>query len=131
MAKRLAKIGVVPDLIVSSPAKRAKKTAEYMAKGTGYPLKEILYIDSLYMGSKELYISILKDSFKEADTVFLVGHNYTITDLAEWLSGVSLTNVPTCGVVSLEYSGKKGFQPDLGAGKLLFFDYPKNMQEAK
>ncbi len=126
MASRLEKLGVVPDLIISSPAKRARKTAAYMAKGTGYSKKAIHYIESLYMGSMDSYIRVLQEAFKEADTVFLVGHNYTITDLAEFLSGGSFANVPTCGVVALEYGKAGGFSAAAGAGKLLFFDFPKN-----
>lgn len=126
MASRLEKLGVVPDLIIASPAKRARKTAAYMAKGTGYSKKAILYNESLYMGSMDSYLSALEDAFKKADTVFLVGHNYTITDVAEYLSGVSFSNVPTCGVVALEYGKQGGFSAAAGAGKLLFFDFPKN-----
>jgi len=128
MAVRLARLSVVPDLILASSAKRAKKTARYMAKGTGYPKENIQYNDGLYMGSMETYLTLLEKSFKKVNTVFLVGHNFTITDLAEYLSGASITNVPTCGVVALEYSGVDGFSTAASAGKLVFFDFPKNIK---
>ena len=131
MAKRLADLDVRPDLVVASPAKRAKKTARYMAKGTGYPVEDIRYIDGLYMGSMDYYVKVIEKSFKEADTLFLVGHNYTITDLAEYLSGESFENVPTCGVVALDYSSKGGFSDSPGGGHLLFFDFPKNVPQVR
>ena len=126
MASRLARLSVLPDLILASPAKRAKKTAVYMAKGTGYPKDNIEYDEGLYMGSMEFYISLLKKNFKKADTIFLVGHNFTITDLAEYLSGASIVNVPTCGIVAIEYSDRSGFSSAASDGKLLFIDFPKN-----
>jgi phosphohistidine phosphatase len=126
MAARLAGLCVVPDLILASPAKRAKKTAIYMAKGTGYSPEKIRYSEGLYMGSMDYYITLLENNFKTADTIFLVGHNFTITDLAAHLSGQSIVNVPTCGVVALEYGGSGGFSSAAGEGTLLFFDYPKN-----
>ena len=126
MARRLASRSIVPDLIYSSPAKRAKKTARYMAKGTGYPVSSISYQDELYLGSMSFHIHLLQDGFEKADTLFLVGHNYTITELAEYLTGTHISNVPTCGVVAIEYAGQSGFTTSSGAGKLLFFDFPKN-----
>ncbi|BHH83888.1 SixA phosphatase family protein [Desulforhopalus sp. 52FAK] len=126
MAARLARLSVLPDLIVASPAKRAKKTAVYMAKGTGYSKDKIQYNEGLYMGSMEFYISLLEESFATVDTIFLVGHNFTITDLAGYLSGAAIANVPTCGIVAIEYAGASGFSSAACDGKLLFFDFPKN-----
>lgn len=127
MAQRLAGLSVVPDLIYSSPAKRAKKTAIYMAEGTGYPVSSISYHEGLYLGSVTYHLNLLQKGFKKADTVFLVGHNYTITELAEYLTGTRISNIPTCGVVAIEYSGEKGFSSEPGNGKLLFFDFPKKI----
>ena len=127
MARRLARRTVVPDLIYSSPAKRAKKTARYMAKGTGYPVTSICYQDELYLGSMSFHLHLLKHGFEKVDTIFLVGHNYTITELAEYLTGTHISNVPTSGVVAIEYAGQEGFTATSGAGTLLFFDFPKNI----
>ncbi len=126
MAGRLSALKIRPELIVASPAKRAKKTAMQMAKGTGYNKKDIRYYDGLYMGPLTYHLNLIENQFKDVDTLFLVGHNYTITELAEYLSGTYLENVPTCGVVAIEYDGEKGFQGKAGRGKLLFFDFPKN-----
>ncbi|MFT5698850.1 MAG: phosphohistidine phosphatase [Desulforhopalus sp.] len=125
MAARLSRLLVVPDLILASPAKRAKKTAYYMAKGTGYPTSSITFDDGLYLGSLAYHLRLLEKGFKKVETLFLVGHNYTITELSEYLCGVHIANVPTCGVVAIEYSSDKGFSSTAGSGKLLFFDFPK------
>lgn len=126
MAGRLTRLEVKPDLIVASPARRARKTAIQMAKGTGYDKKAIRYYDDLYLGSLSYHLSLLTNLFSEVDILFLVGHNYTITELAEYLSGAIIENIPTCGVVAIEYDSDTGFVPDAGGGKLLFFDFPKN-----
>jgi phosphohistidine phosphatase len=126
MAGRLSSLAVRPDLIISSPAKRAKKTAIQIAKGTGYEKSAIRYYQDLYLGSMTLQLDLIETHLKKNTTLFLVGHNHTLTELAGFLSGKDLVNVPTCGIVALEYSGKNGFSSKAGAGKLLFFDYPKN-----
>jgi phosphohistidine phosphatase len=127
MAQRLALLSVVPDSILASPAERAKETAICMAEGTGYPVSSISYHQGLYLGSMQFYLDLLVKEFTAADTIFLVGHNNTITELSEFLTGVSFENVPTCGIVAVEYSGSAGFSAEAGAGRLLFFDFPKNV----
>jgi len=48
MGKRLAKREVTPDLILSSPAKRALKTAQLIAKKLDYKLQDIVVDERLY-----------------------------------------------------------------------------------
>lgn len=128
MAKRIAVKGICPDLIISSPAKRAKKTAAYMAKGVGYRKSKISYYDELYLGSISYHVQLIDSLFESAGVLFLVGHNHTITELGEYLTGNYLGNVPTCGIVAVEYSQKKGFATEPGAGRLVLFDFPKNQE---
>jgi phosphohistidine phosphatase len=131
MGKRLAQLSVIPESILASPAKRAKKTAIYMAEATGYPVSEISFHQGLYLGSLQFHLDLLKKEFAVADTVFLVGHNSTITELSEYLTGISLVNVPTCGIVAIEYPVSSGFATGAGAGNLLFFDFPKNLSSLR
>lgn len=126
MAKRLGDAGIHPDLIVASPAKRAKKTAQFMARGTGYDPEAIRYEDDLYLGTISYHLQLLATLFTQVDTLFLVGHNDTLTRLAEHLSGKNLGNVPTCGIVCLEYADEAGFTVTAGTGRLLFFWFPKD-----
>ncbi len=125
MAKRVKEFGVKPDLILSSPAKRAKTTAQSIAKTIGYDEDKISFEDSLYDSS---YISYgyLLDSLKESiNSVFIVAHNPTLTEVAERLSGAILTNMPTCSIVCMEFDVKSFQDIKEGHGKILFFDYPK------
>ena len=125
MARRLSVRGVHPACIVSSPAKRAKKTARFMAAGTGYDKNDIVFLEDLYFGEILHHLNIIETFLKKNDILFLIGHNHTITDLANFLTGESLYNVPTCGIVGVEFSDKKGFSKKKGSGNMLFFDYPK------
>ena len=131
MARRLAAAGISPDLIVSSPAQRAKKTAQFMAGETGYDLARILYDEDLYLGSLSYHVQLAAELLSSVDTVFLVGHNETLTDLAEYLSGTKIGNVPTCGIVGLEYANDEGILTAEGKGRLLFFWYPKDREKGK
>lgn len=126
MARRLGSLNFIPDIMVSSPARRALKTAKYIAKGVGYSRKEIVYNDSLYLGSLNSYLHLIESLKNSCSTLFLVGHNYTITELGEFLTGQYLGNIPTSGVVAIDYDSTDGFSSTQGTGTLLFFDFPKN-----
>ncbi len=126
MARRLEVLGIHPDAIISSPAKRARRTAAYMAKGTGYKKSDIMFDENLYIGSLSYHLKVIATSFQKYDTLFIVGHNHTFTELADYLTGKEFGNVPTCGVVGVSYGNNKKGVATSGAGKLLFFDFPRN-----
>jgi len=129
MAARLVRTGVVPDLVVASPAKRARKTAIHMAEATGYEKADIRYDDDLYLGILSYHLQLITELLHGVDTLFLVGHNNTVTELAEYLTGRYLGNVPTCGIVALEFTGPAGFTGKKASAHLLFFDFPKNSSD--
>ncbi len=125
MAQRLKSFGVIPDLILSSLAKRAKTTAKGIAQIIGYNKSKIKYVDSLYESSYQTYRYILDSLDDDIDSVFIVAHNPTITEAGEILSGAILTNMPTCSIVCMEFDVDSFKEIEEGSGKILFFDYPK------
>ena len=82
MGNFLKKENLVPDLIISSTAKRADKTANIIAKKSGYN-KKILESKVLYGATTDDYISVIHDISNEHKIVLLVGHNPTIEEVVE------------------------------------------------
>jgi len=87
MGHLLSKEGLVPDLILSSTAVRARQTVEAVAKASSYK-SPIELLDSLYLATAG---KLLSDASSHApDSVgrlLLVGHNPGMEDLVEILSG--------------------------------------------
>jgi phosphohistidine phosphatase len=127
MGARLARRGMVPDAILCSPAKRARKTAQRLCQGMKL-CSDVIHI------RQAIYDTDTRGLFKvisKADNCFLrlmlVGHNYELTELVNELAPLDIYNVPTCGIV--------GFQLDINRWQdiftqtqqadFLFFDYPK------
>jgi len=76
IGKELKKMGLTPELILSSPANRAKSTAILFAKNNGYE-KEIKYIDDFYFGNLHdifKHIKLIDDSI---ENLMIIGHNPT------------------------------------------------------
>ena len=125
MAQRLAQRGVCPDALISSPAKRARKTAEIVARSVKYPVKRIHFIDLVYTSETSDLLRVLQKTDNLIETVFLVGHNYAITDLAVMLTGEYLSKIPTSGVVAMDLAIETWAEAGAGRGTVLFFDYPE------
>lgn len=125
MANRLKEFGIKPDLILSSTAKRAQKSARGIAETIGYSVDKISYDESLYDSSYTTYRYLLDSLDDKLDSLFIVAHNPTLTEVGERLSGAILTNIPTCSIVCMEFDVESFRDIQEESGKILFFDYPK------
>ncbi len=129
MGQRLKDKGLVPDLILSSPAKRAATTARLIADATGYGRDNIQWIDRLYHCSAHTFEDVILTAGipDEVKTVFLFAHNPGITHFAnETTEAWQIDNIPTCGVVALTFDAAGWSDYTSVKHSLLFFDYPKN-----
>lgn len=103
MAEQLKAAKVVPDLMITSGAKRAKHTSEIFAEVLSIPAKKIITDDHIYTGGVEELVNMLKKLDKKLDTVFIVGHNPSLTLLAHFLcEGLRMT-ITTCGILSIGF----------------------------
>jgi phosphohistidine phosphatase len=94
---------LVPDLIISSNALRAKATAELVAKGCKYE-GDIILNHSLYEAKPKDYMNILETLSDRFTHVLLVGHNPTIEEAIEMLTDSSDDDkivMPSCALAHL------------------------------
>ena len=102
MATTLQSLGVAPDALVSSPAKRAFSTAEYFAKAFGKPVADIEIEDDIYEAMPLEIFRVIRQLNAAWDTVLLFGHNPTFTEVANhFYAGNRIDNMPTCGIVKI------------------------------
>ena len=80
VGKLLLEQGLIPDLIISSTAKRARKTAKMVAKGCGYARKIQLTPD-FYLAPAGVYIEVLNGLPVDYSQVMVVGHNPGMEEL--------------------------------------------------
>ena len=94
--------GIVPDLIFSSPAKRAKLTAEICAEGAGFH-GQISIEGDLYEAYEGTYLDLLAGFNNRYGSVMIVGHNPEISDVITVLTGNPL-NMSPCTLVCIEFA---------------------------
>ena len=75
MGERLAKREVKPDLILSSPAKRAFRTAQVIARKLNYKLQDIVLDERLYAAGADDLLNVIRELGSKPTTVMLFGHN--------------------------------------------------------
>ncbi|MCF6244861.1 MAG: histidine phosphatase family protein [Sulfurovum sp.] len=113
---------VTPQLILSSPATRAKETAKIYHKTlNGSKEIELRFDKRIYEASSITLLFLIEEAFQEVDSLMVVGHNPALTTVNELLTNASIYNLVTASVVGIE------FEEIVAAnkGKQLFFEYPK------
>ncbi len=124
MGRRLKTRGILPELLISSPAKRAFKTAKEVSKSIGYPIEQILVEGKMYHSGPSTLLDIVRFHNKPISSLMIFGHNPGFTSFANALGDLDIDNVPTAGIVAFSFE-KDWKQIRYGDGKLVFFDYPK------
>ncbi len=129
MARRLINAGILIDRFISSPARRAKETAEAFAHESARKSKDIEFVTELYHALPPVFKKVIAGLDDKDDTVALFAHNPGITAFANMLTTVRLDNMPTCAVFAVTGEAEH-WQDFLAAGtQFLFFHYPKEASE--
>lgn len=127
MGRRLAERGLLPDLILASHATRAWTTAEAYADRLGYPPDRIQVDPGLYTATAASLLALVRALEPRLGRILLVGHNPECTAFANLLGNLDLDNLPTGGIIALEFHTRSWQEILPGQGQLLFVDFPKNV----
>jgi phosphohistidine phosphatase len=128
MGERLKKAGLIPDLIISSPAKRAKQTAKRIAGAVGYDKEAVQYEESLYHCIPSVFEEVILSIDDKNSTVYMVAHNPGISEFAnEIIPGFKVGDMATCAVVAAQFEGDSWSDFNISKKELFLYDYPKNI----
>lgn len=97
VAEQLIKLDAVPEMIMTSPATRARDTAIIVAQQIGYDLQKLQIDPSIYGAGASDIFRILSFVNSEPESIMIFGHNPTFTQLINRLQDDYLDNLPTCG----------------------------------
>jgi phosphohistidine phosphatase len=126
IGKILAHGGFLPDLVLSSPAKRAKETIEIVNKNSGHK-SSTQFVETFYMAEPGEYIRALRELPDKVNSVMLVGHNPGLEALLQMLEGkVNALSTGALAIVELELTHWADLNGST-VGKLLKFWDPEEM----
>lgn len=126
MAARLKdrKMGI--DRLVSSPAKRAKKTAKYFAEELDFKKDDIQIVDELYGATHEAFTTAIANINDSFSAVVLFSHNPGITEFAQQLTTTRIDEMPTCAMFGVQADVDHWSEFANAQKSFLFFDFPKD-----
>jgi len=119
----------VPQKFISSDATRALSTANIFARNLIYPTNEISIQPQVYESTAEVLKNVITDIDNKLDYVVLFGHNPGITNLVNELGQeLFFDNIPTCGIVCLEFDVKTWKEVPAKKAKKVFHQFPKEFK---
>ncbi len=126
MSSELSNVINSVDALFSSSSNRTKLTTNFFLEKIKIDKEKIFFLDNFYHSdSDHLFNSILSlnDSYS---SIIFVGHNPGFTNITNFLLGSSYYNVPTCGIIIIEFVVNKWSLIEKNSGKLLNKMFPKD-----
>jgi len=131
MGKTLRDRTEIPELLITSPAKRALTTAKHFAKELNYKKEKIEVSEILYMASSTDFCNVIEKCDNSLKSIMLFSHNPGITDFANLISGSDIENIPTTGTVRIDFDTNSWKEIKKIKGEIKFFFSPKNLYGIK
>jgi len=110
--------GIQPDIMISSPAVRARETATLIAEQLKYETNQIHYNDELYEASVRNLLMAITNLKSTWSQVFIVAHNPSISYIAEYITQSELGSVVPAGFVQIHFPFEEWAQVSEATGDL-------------
>ncbi len=121
--------GIIPDLIISSPAVRALRTAQLISSALELPAAQTRVDEQLYEADSKDIASLINKTPAEVNNLMIIGHNPELTMFSNIFLVKSLDNLPTSGIVCLEFKTDKWQNFQQAAVKTAFVITPKMLKK--
>jgi phosphohistidine phosphatase len=118
--------GIALDNVLCSPARRARATARRLTKGLGYERDQIVMEEIIYSGTEQDLLNLISRQENTCQSVMVVGHNPTITDLVQILISEQVPEMDTCSVYGLTLDISAWGAVSDSCARKLFFESPKH-----
>ena len=114
------------DLIISSPAERARQTTQLVAMSAGLQA-ELRFDERVYEAGMRRLLTLITRLENTANTVLLVGHNPGLEELLKTLTG-EVHTMSTASLAGIEFDVDEWSQVKARTGKLTLFLTPKELK---
>ena len=125
MAKSMKNNNLIPQLIIVSPAKRAKQTTEVFCEIFDYPIENVVEDKSIYSGGIGELLDIFQNLDNRIHTVMLVGHNPTVHEMVNYFINAPVNHFSPCCVAGIQFDIDYWIEANAHKGNLIFYESPK------
>ncbi len=131
MGERLKTLNLIPDLIISSAAKRTKQTAKSIATAVGYNIADIKWEEKLYHCIPSVFEELIYEVDDRVKTIFIVAHNPGITEFVNQMSAdFCIDNMPTCAIAAAHVDTEEWSGYSTSKKTVFLFQYPGKHDDA-
>lgn len=124
MGNVIYKNDLQPQIILSSPAKRAKQTA-ILIKETARIEGKINFAEDIYEASPLKLLHVVSEIDDKNETVLLVGHNPGLEGFVKMLTG-EIHAIPTAALIKIDLNIESWKDTAANCGKVNLFVRPKD-----
>ena len=104
IARRLTELQLIPDLIITSPARRAAQTAETVARELALLPRSLQYEEGLYLAGAEDILKLVRTIGPRVPHLMIVGHNPGISEAANILApSAEMSGLATAAFCSITF----------------------------
>jgi phosphohistidine phosphatase len=129
VSQELKSRSIVPDMMISSPAKRALKTARIFADNLEFERNQIREIEDIYDGlTTSEFLELIQSLPDDAGTAFFFGHNPGFHYFVNNLLKISVNEMPTCAAVGIDFNVNEWEKAEARTGDLAFRITPKMLK---
>ena len=120
LSKKITK----PDAFITSSANRALHTSVIFCKNFDYPLSNLKIKSQLYSFSKGYLIKTVKTLDDGFSSAIIFSHDHGINNFVNEFGNKTITHVPTCGIIGIQFNEK--YWKNTKKGITILTEFPKN-----
>ena len=117
----------LPNIILSSPARRALATATLISEQFGFDSGKLHSKEDLYEASVRVMLKIVNQLKEDWDCVIVVGHNPVVSYFSEYVSGAEIGDMATCGIAIIHFKSKWN-EISEGTGEFKSYIFPDKLE---
>lgn len=110
MGQYLTDLGLIPEVIVCSPAERARETIHLLAEATNADRDIVHYDEALYYEGADAYLDAIRKAPEDAEIVLVAGHNPTIEQVVSRLAGGNTRRKITTANIACFYTSASAWE---------------------
>ncbi|ADB38461.1 SixA phosphatase family protein [Spirosoma linguale] len=120
---------IVPDVLISSTAPRAKDTAKVIAEQIGFDPATIQLNNLLFDGGPKAYLAAINALPDDLESAMIVGHNPDVSYLAEFLTHQSIGSMSKGAVVAVTFDDVNWAEVSGRTGSVAFQIAPRQLSQ--
>ncbi|MDP8305987.1 MAG: histidine phosphatase family protein [Candidatus Chlorobium antarcticum] len=124
-ARMVAKGAPIPNILISSPARRALTTAEAFAEAFGIGREKIHMEMGIYHGGADELLELVRSVPDSAEGLMLFGHNPAMSEFADRMARNAPHHLSPCSVVRIDMDVAKWSEAGKEKGETVWHEHPE------